>query len=67
MSSPIEDFFRDPVLTIRFETADRVKELEVQVERLTAERDRLFYLYSTECDVCARAYDLLREHGIKWR
>lgn len=67
MSSPIEDFFRNPVLHVSFESSDRVKELEAQVEHLTAERDKLMGLYTRECDVTMRLADVLHQHGIRWR
>ena len=67
MSSPIEDFFRNPVLRVFVEPSDRIKELESTVEQLTVERDRLLALYSQECDTSMAMADLLRSHGIRWR
>lgn len=67
MSSPIEDFFRHPVITVSLESSDRIKELERQVDDLISERDRLFALYRNECDISMRAIDLLHAHDIKWR
>lgn len=67
MSSPIEDFFRNPRILVAVESSDRLKALEDEVERLTNENRRLLALYSKECDICMRAVDLLRANGIKWR
>lgn len=67
MSSPIEDFFRNPVLKVSLEPSDRIQYLESRVKELTAERDRLMGLYSRECDTTMALADLLRAHGIRWR
>lgn len=67
ISSLIERFLADPRLTVQVEDSARVRQLEEEVERLRKERDNLFRLYTMECDKSMAAYDLLRQHHIKWR
>ena len=67
MSSPIDDFLRNPRIVVAVESSERLKALEDEVERLTIENNRLLSLYSQECGISMRAIDLLRAHGIKWR
>lgn len=67
MSSPIDDFLRNPRIVVAIVPSDRLKALADEVERLTIENNRLFSLYSQECGISMWAIDLLRAHGIKWR
>lgn len=66
-SRDLSSWLRRPVIHVYYEPSERVKDLEAQVEQLTAERDKLMGLYTRECDATMMLADTLRQHGIKWR
>lgn len=68
----VSQFLSDPV--IRLEPSERVRELELEVQRLRLEyqnlqleHDRMRSMYQDEMNMVFHLQDICREHGIKWR
>lgn len=63
ISSPIEDFFRHPVIEVRVSDAKEVADLKAEVERLKMIANRAEFLYGQEVTRTLRYEDFLKKQG----
>lgn len=67
LSSDIQRFLRNPVVTVRVVDANEVADLQRRLECAEREAARAVALYGQELSLNNRLVEILRDNGIHWR